>query len=87
MPRRASAQDMGIVRRDIRKGGVEFPLQGLGPMSEKSKGEADRKPAGSAKSRDIRLAEALRANLLKRKAQVRARSSSKRCDEGGQGKA
>jgi hypothetical protein len=53
-------------------------------MSAKTKGGAGQKRDQGEKSRDIRLAEALRANLLKRKAQIRARSSSKRCDEGGQ---
>jgi hypothetical protein len=55
-------------------------------MSAKSKGGAGQKRDQGEKSRDIRLAEALRANLLKRKAQARARSSSKPCDEGGQDK-
>ena len=53
-------------------------------MRETKKDEAGRKPAGSARSREHRLAQALRANLLKRKAQARARSSAKSCDEGGQ---
>ena len=53
-------------------------------MSRKSEGGAGQKRGDGEKSRDIRLAEALRANLLKRKAQARARSSSKACDEGGQ---
>ena len=50
-------------------------------MSEESKSAAEQKQGAGEKSRDIRLAEALRANLLKRKAQARARSS-KPCDEG-----
>lgn len=55
-------------------------------MSEESKSAAEQKQGAGEKSRDIRLAEALRANLLKRKAQARARSPSKPCDEGGQSK-
>jgi hypothetical protein len=55
-------------------------------MSEQSKSGKGQKRGADEKSRDIRLAEALRANLLKRKAQARARSSSKPCDQGGQDK-
>jgi hypothetical protein len=53
-------------------------------MSEKNEGRAGRKQGKSAGDREIRLAKALRANLLKRKAQARARTSAKPCDEGGQ---
>ncbi len=52
-------------------------------MPDKSKSKA-RKPAQSATSRADRLAAALRANLLKRKAQARAKSSSKPCEGRGQ---
>jgi hypothetical protein len=55
-----------------------------GPMSEKNEGRAGRKQVESAGDRKIRLAQALRANLLKRKAQARARTSAKPRDEGGQ---
>jgi hypothetical protein len=76
---------MGIIEHDIKKGGwISSPEQG--PMSEESKSAAEQEQGAGEKSRDIRLAEALRANLLKRKAQARARSSSKPCDEGGQSK-
>ena len=56
-------------------------------MSEKHEnGESERDSAASA--RRARLEQELRANLLKRKAQARARAASPRpCDEGGQGKA
>jgi hypothetical protein len=53
-------------------------------MGEKNEGRAGRKRGESAGDREIRLAKALRANLLKRKAQTRAKSSAKSCDEGGQ---
>lgn len=43
-----------------------------------------RTPADATRDRTGRLAQALRANLLKRKAQARARSSAKRREEGGQ---
>ncbi len=43
-----------------------------------------RTPAENTAGRTDRLAQALRANLLKRKAQARARSSPKRREEGGQ---
>jgi hypothetical protein len=52
-------------------------------MSEKNEGRAGRKQGKSAGDREIRLAKALRANLLKRKAQARARTSAKPSDEGG----
>ncbi len=55
-------------------------------MSGESKDKAARQRGESAKDRDTRLAAALRANLLKRKAQARARPPPKPCDEGGQGK-
>ncbi len=53
-------------------------------MSEKNEGRAGRKQRQRAQDREVRLAQALRANLLKRKARARARTSAKRCDEGGQ---
>jgi hypothetical protein len=53
-------------------------------MSEKNEGRAGRKQGKNAADREIRLAKALRANLSKRKAQARARTSAKPCDEGGQ---
>ncbi len=53
-------------------------------MREKKTDEAGRKATASAQGREARLAQALRANLLKRKAQARAKSSAKACEEGGQ---
>ena len=53
-------------------------------MSVKIKDGA--KPGEREKTREGRLAQALRANLLKRKAQARERASSKSFDDGGQGK-
>jgi hypothetical protein len=53
---------------------------------KRENGAGDRENAASA--RRARLEQELRANLLKRKAQARARTASpKPCDEGGQGKA
>ena len=53
-------------------------------MSGKIKGGAGPKPGEREEAREARLAQALRANLLKRKAQARERSSSKTGDDGGQ---
>ncbi len=55
-------------------------------MNGESKDDGQKR--GEALSRRARLAQELRANLLKRKAQARARNGSpKPCDEGGQSKA
>ena len=75
---------MGNIGHDIKDKRLELLQRNWVQMSTQSKGGAGQKRGEGEKSRDIRLAEALRANLLKRKAQARARSSSKRCDEGGQ---
>ena len=53
-------------------------------MSGKIKGGAGPKPGEREEAREARLAQALRANLLKRKAQARERFSSKPGDDGGQ---
>ena len=55
-------------------------------MSVKIEDGAGSKPGEREKTREGRLAHALRANLLKRKAQARERASSKPCDGGGQSK-
>ena len=55
-------------------------------MSVKIKDGAGPRPGEREKTREGRLAQALRANLLKRKAQARERASSKSFDDGGQGK-
>jgi len=55
-------------------------------MSVKIKVGGSPKPGEREKTREGRLAHALRANLLKRKAQARERASSKPCDGGGQSK-
>jgi len=54
-------------------------------MSEQRKDQASLKRAESAEARRARLGQELRANLLKRKAQARAREASTTPrDEGGQ---
>lgn len=77
------AQDIGNIGHDI-KNHVWHP--GTEKMSVKIKVGGGPKPGEREKTREGRLAHALRANLLKRKAQVRERASSKSCDDGGQGK-
>ncbi len=53
-------------------------------MSGKTKGGAGPKTGEREEAREARLAQALRANLLKRKAQARERPASKTGDDGGQ---
>jgi len=82
-PAGLGAQDIGNIGHGI-KNHVWHP--GTEKMSVKIKDGAGSKPGEREKTREERLAQALRANLLKRKAQTRERASSKPCDGGGQSK-